>query len=116
MTAREETLLRHVLAKPVTERPAFLDAACTGQPDLRVAVEALLTAQETLPTCADRPRTDLGETTGPAPDGAADADDPLRTTDHVPAHDSPPHPGDVTIDGPRSPETGNATLTLQPRP
>src|SRR5262245_2181798 len=40
----EETLFHEALAKSPSERAAFLDAACAGQPALRQAVEALLAA------------------------------------------------------------------------
>ena len=40
----EESLFHQALAKPAAERAAFLDAACSGQPALRAAVDALLAA------------------------------------------------------------------------
>src|SRR5262245_24806215 len=43
----EETIFHEALARPTPEeRAAFLDQACTGQPELRAAVEALLAAHE----------------------------------------------------------------------
>jgi serine/threonine protein kinase/tetratricopeptide (TPR) repeat protein len=42
----EESLFHEVLAKPVGERAAFLDAACAKEPHLRAAVEGLLAAHE----------------------------------------------------------------------
>src|SRR5208282_4753729 len=42
----EESLFHEALAKPPAERAAFLEQACAGQPQLRVAVEALLAAHE----------------------------------------------------------------------
>src|SRR5262249_51393499 len=49
------TLFHEALAKPASERAAFLDAACAGQPELRAAVEALLVAHEAPGTLLDRP-------------------------------------------------------------
>jgi WD40 repeat protein len=43
----DEALFHEALAKPSAGRAAFLDAACTGQPELRAAVEALLAGHET---------------------------------------------------------------------
>jgi eukaryotic-like serine/threonine-protein kinase len=42
----EQTLLHDALAKPPLERAAFLDAACAGKPELRLAVETLLASHE----------------------------------------------------------------------
>jgi WD40 repeat protein/tRNA A-37 threonylcarbamoyl transferase component Bud32 len=51
----EETLFHKALAIPPGQRAAFLDAACTGEPELRVAVEALLAAHEASGSLLDRP-------------------------------------------------------------
>src|SRR5262245_16535399 len=40
----ENNLFQAALTKPQSERNAFLDAACVGNPDLRVAVEKRLAA------------------------------------------------------------------------
>jgi len=77
----EETLFHEVLAKPVAERAAFLDAACAGQPQLRAAVAALLAAHEAPGSLLDRPAVEVGQTVDPAPDNA---DPPVATTDHHP--------------------------------
>jgi tetratricopeptide (TPR) repeat protein len=42
----EESLFHEALSRASAERAAFLDQACTGQPELRSAVEALLAAHE----------------------------------------------------------------------
>jgi hypothetical protein len=42
----EETLFHEALAKPASERAAFLDSACAAQPLLRAAVGALLAAHD----------------------------------------------------------------------
>ncbi len=42
----QETVFHEALAKPRDERPAFLDQACAGRPELRAAVEALLAAHD----------------------------------------------------------------------
>jgi tetratricopeptide (TPR) repeat protein len=61
----EETLFHEALAKPPSERAAFLDAACAGQPQLRAAVEALLAAHEASGSLLDRPLAALGQTVDP---------------------------------------------------
>ena len=63
----DETLFHEALAQPPAERPAFLDAACAGQPQLRAAVEALLAAHETSGSLPDRPPAQLPQTVGPDP-------------------------------------------------
>ncbi len=63
----EETLFHEVLAKPSSERAAFLDAACAGQPHLRPAVDALLAAHEASGGLLNKPPPDLGQTVIPAP-------------------------------------------------
>jgi serine/threonine protein kinase len=45
----KEDLFRAALAKPPAERAAFLERGCTGRPQLRAAVEALLAAHEEVP-------------------------------------------------------------------
>ena len=93
----EETLFHEALAKPSSDRAAFLDAACAGQPELRAAVEALLTAHEASGAFLDTPRDDPAQTmpSGPVqarPDAtAALTPEPLeashaatRTADYLP--------------------------------
>src|SRR3954452_22319824 len=68
----EEPLFHEALSKPVSERAAFLDADCAGQPELRAAVEALLAAHEAPGSLLDKPPGDLGCTV------ASDAGDPKQ--------------------------------------
>src|SRR5262249_57135190 len=42
----EETLFQEALSRSPEERAAFLEQACSGRPDLRAAVEALLAAHD----------------------------------------------------------------------
>ena len=58
----EETLFHEALARPASERAAFLDAGCAGQPELRAAVEALLAAHEASGSLLDPPPQGLGQT------------------------------------------------------
>jgi serine/threonine protein kinase/tetratricopeptide (TPR) repeat protein len=81
----EEMLFEEALSRSPEERTAFLEQVCAGRPDLRAAVEALLTAHEKSSNTLDRPpdvsansasglaRSDasLGET--PRPDAAFQA-------------------------------------------
>ncbi len=76
----EETLFHEALAKPSSERAAFLDAACSGQSHLRAAVEALLAAHEASGSLLDRPPADLGQTVDSDP-GASDRG---ATGEHIP--------------------------------
>src|SRR5712664_2945916 len=41
-----EGIFHDALAMPLAERPAFLDAACAGQPELRARVKKLLAAHD----------------------------------------------------------------------
>jgi serine/threonine protein kinase/Flp pilus assembly protein TadD len=66
----EETLFHEALAQPPAERPAFLEKACAGQPELRAAVEALLAAHEDSGSLLDRPPAELGSNGDPEPDPA----------------------------------------------
>jgi serine/threonine protein kinase/Tfp pilus assembly protein PilF len=87
----EETLFHEALARPASERAAFLDAACAGQPELRAAVEALLAAHDASAELLDRPVA-LGpqvapdpaptpfDPTGPSPEGRS----PVSTVDYEP--------------------------------
>src|SRR5450759_115172 len=83
----EESLFHDALSKPSAERAAFLDAACAGQPELRVAVEALLAAHDASGGLLDRPPiqtvdSDLSE---PNHGGTGEyTPQPVRTTDHRP--------------------------------
>src|SRR5262245_37034740 len=58
----EETLFHEALSRPVADRVAFLDAACSGRPELRAAVEALLAAHEASAEVLDRLPSHLGLT------------------------------------------------------
>ena len=49
----EETLFVETLRRPVSERAAFLEAACHGDPALRERLEALLAAHEQPVTVSD---------------------------------------------------------------
>src|SRR5262245_60648310 len=42
----EETLFHEALSRSPRERPAFLEQACAGQPELRPAIESRLAAHE----------------------------------------------------------------------
>jgi hypothetical protein len=50
-----ESLYFAALEKPPAERPAFLDAACAGDPDLRAGVERLLAAEAEVGDFLDAP-------------------------------------------------------------
>ena len=87
----EETLFHEALAKPSSERAAFLNAACAGQPDLKAAVVSLLAAHEAAGSLLEKPPLDLGQTiisgSGEPQDGApAQSGEPhlLSTTDYHP--------------------------------
>jgi tetratricopeptide (TPR) repeat protein len=93
----EETLFHEALARPPAERPAFLEKACAGQPELRAAVEALLAAHEASGSLLDRPPPALpGQAADPGPSparpvapGAFSPDSPegapqATTTDYQP--------------------------------
>jgi serine/threonine protein kinase/lipoprotein NlpI len=82
----EEPLFHEALAKPATERAAFLDAACAGQPELRAAIESLLAAHEDSAALLDRPAAlDQAVAPDPAPPpsdatGPGDEARPPQTT------------------------------------
>jgi tetratricopeptide (TPR) repeat protein len=81
----EESLFHEALAKPATERAAFLDQACAGQPELRAAVEALLAAHEASSSFLKAPAVAELEAMGantPQPQEAPPQ--PVLTTDHQP--------------------------------
>jgi hypothetical protein len=59
----EESLFHEALAKPASERAAFLEQACADQPGLRAAVEALLAAHEAPASLLDQPPDVLLSTT-----------------------------------------------------
>jgi eukaryotic-like serine/threonine-protein kinase len=61
ISMNEESLFNEALPKPPAERAGFLDAACAGQPQLRAAVEALLTAFERSGNEFDQPPSALGQ-------------------------------------------------------
>ena len=54
------------LADPA-ERAAFLGAACTGNPEVRAAVDALLRVQANNPDFLEQPAASLAETPHAAP-------------------------------------------------
>ena len=58
----EESLFQQALSRSPEERAAFLEQACAGQPELRTAVELLLSAHEKTGNILDQPPTDLGKT------------------------------------------------------
>jgi serine/threonine protein kinase len=60
----EESLFHEVLARPVGERAAFLDAACGGDPDLRRRLEVLLQAHDQSGSFLDRPAVGPAGTEG----------------------------------------------------
>ena len=76
----EETLFHAALGKPATDRAAFLDEACAGQPQLRVAVEALLASHEAAGSFLDKPAVELGRTD----DSEPGPDQPAVTGRHTP--------------------------------
>ena len=61
----EETLYREALAKPASERAAFLEAACAGQPQLLRGVEVLLVKHEASGSRLDGPPAELVEARSP---------------------------------------------------
>ena len=62
----EETLFQEALSRSPEERAAFLGQACSGQPELRAAVEALLAAHEKSANVLDKPPATLGLTVDPS--------------------------------------------------
>ena len=44
--ANEEDIFEAATALPAAERPAYLDAACANQPDMRARIEALLCSHD----------------------------------------------------------------------
>src|SRR5262245_13666654 len=76
----EETLFHEALAKSSAERAAFLDAACTGQPELRRAVEALLAAHAASGDMLDQPALAKPDATGPY----TPPEPPGATGEHIP--------------------------------
>src|SRR5262245_18785841 len=67
----EESVFQETLSRSPAERAVFLEQACAGRPDLRVAVEALLAAHERSGNVLDQPPVALGETVDSEPDPAA---------------------------------------------
>jgi serine/threonine protein kinase len=85
----EESLFHDALARPATERAAFLDGACAGQPQLRAAVEALLAAHAASGSLLDRSLGDLvqagsGVTGAFTPEPADTPSQLVRTTPYSP--------------------------------
>ena len=84
----EQTLLQEALARSPEERVAFLDLACAGRPEVRMAVEALLAAHSTSTHILDKSQTELGQT----------VDSPTRT--YIPVdHAEPPRVNAPRIGG-----------------
>jgi serine/threonine protein kinase/tetratricopeptide (TPR) repeat protein len=69
----QELLFHQALAKPSGDRAGFLETACAGDPELRAAVEALLTAHEASGGFVDRPPPAVGATAEHTPDPAVSA-------------------------------------------
>ena len=63
----EETLFQEALSRSREERAAFLGQACSGRPELRAAVEALLAAYEKSANILDKPPVTLGLTVDSSP-------------------------------------------------
>ena len=51
----EETIIQEALARSDADRARFLDQACSGQPQLRAAIEALLAAHQKPDNLLDNP-------------------------------------------------------------
>jgi serine/threonine-protein kinase len=51
----EETIFQEALARSDADRARFLDQACSGQPQLRAAIEALLAAHQKPDNLLDNP-------------------------------------------------------------
>jgi serine/threonine protein kinase len=58
----EQTIFQEALSRPPAERAAFLDQACAGRPEIRAAVEALLTAHGTAGPVLHLPSAELPPT------------------------------------------------------
>jgi eukaryotic-like serine/threonine-protein kinase len=100
----EETLFHAALARAsLSDRAAFLDAACAGKPELRAAVEALLAAHEA---------------SGPFLDVPTDSDATIDSKPVPPTPEASLSPGSITIEY-RSDAKPNALIagryTLQER-
>ncbi len=54
-----DLVFAEALDKPLAERAAFLDEACADDPELRLAVERLLTADEASDTFLERPASEM---------------------------------------------------------
>src|SRR5262245_36805011 len=87
----EETLFEAALARSPEERAGYLDQACAGRPELRVAGAALLAAHEKAGNIVDRPPA---QTVDPDPAEAR----PDATRDHTPGPDDAPLPDTKTAD------------------
>jgi tetratricopeptide (TPR) repeat protein len=98
----EESLFHEALARPTPrERAAFLDAACAGRPELRAAVEALLSAHDRPGEFLSAPPA-LVDAGGPEtenypvstdPDTGPPAAPPTVSYDHLAT--TPPTPADL---------------------
>lgn len=76
----EETIFQEALARSDADRARFLDQACSGQPQLRAAVEALLAAHQKPDNLLDNPPGKLAATVVSHPAGAESA----ATGEHTP--------------------------------
>ncbi|MDX1929101.1 MAG: protein kinase [Pirellulaceae bacterium] len=70
----EETIFQEALTRSAAERAHFLDQACSGQPLLRAAVEALLVAHEKPSNLLDKPPGNLAATLDSEPAGPDSVD------------------------------------------
>jgi serine/threonine protein kinase/tetratricopeptide (TPR) repeat protein len=77
----EESLFHQALALPPTERAAFLDSACAGHLDLRVAVEKLLALHEGSGHPLDRPPVARADATGEF----GSRPEPIPTSEQLPS-------------------------------
>jgi len=68
----EDSLFQEVLSRSPEERPVFLEQACSGQPDLLAAVQALLDCHEKSINLRDRPPGELDQTLSSSPNQAQD--------------------------------------------
>src|SRR5262245_14190258 len=81
----EQTLFLEALAKPASERAAFLDAACAGQPQLRASVESLLAAHEAAGGVLDQ-LADVRQTVDSEPSQSRNAPSDETTSQTQSAH------------------------------
>ena len=92
----EETLFADALSRPPEERPAFLDAACAGRPDLRAAVDALLAAHEKPGHVLDQPMGDPEQTLIPTPARLSPTPPATKLRSPATRRSQPPRPPTIT--------------------